>query len=352
MVVYKQDGYADCHERLQLLLKNFYEPGLISSVEFCTAFVALHLVCNYGSKWICGKHAVPIENSQSLPNLPTRCRLFESESQLNIQCYSRNCPKEDCICLRKNLQLKDFLADKEVKTGIPMETFLLDIFLNYSLRRLPRLVNHFLLNWYFGNRRAILLFRLATYEEVLCMMSEGARVITVLLDLEGLTKIYIDPYEPYEQRDNLSFTIHDMQHLERLFDPAFFYQQVGLFYALKRGLLVNYRLNYKIFESLCLIKKFKDDLHHFVSDMNACIIHMIAFFKAKWLVSFNEANQIEGEDFNVVFGNFFINTILSDFTDTSCLLDPLIAICDKENFTSKHAECLIQFFENIGRKRI
>ena len=217
------------------------------------------------------------------------------------------------------------------------------------------------------------------------MMSQGFRVLTLLIDKKGLADIYVDEYEPYEKRDNLSFSIHDMQHLERFFEDAFFYQQVGFLYAFKSNIFKEMNEGYAMFETHSNIEAFKHDVNHVISDMNACVIHMISFFKAKWLASYNksiangENPDKTAESFNQVFCNFCIDNLLLGFIqlDSVCdkstikfinytpsendspinfsgadLQQSLSSLCDKSQFLPRHAEIIIQIFDYIGKERI
>jgi len=94
-----------------------------------------------------------------------------------------------------------------------------------------------------------------------------------------LNQILKDNYPPFEARNVLGFLIHDLQHLEKFMDPKFHCEQVGILHYFKK-MIDNVELMDIFFKDYD--QEFRNDVDHCISDMNACCLHLLAFFKAKW----------------------------------------------------------------------
>jgi hypothetical protein len=352
MVIYRSQGYAEASEALLKLKAQWYDSNLISDVEFCAAFVLIHLEVAFGRDWLGGRMEKISISSRS--DLPSRCRLACNSGDLEYAKYL-SCTSSSCKCRQKNLRLCDFLPLEGIRPTLNKEAFVIDIFEGWTLKRMPILVNKCIVEWWHGNRTAILLFRLPSAWEVLEMMSNGFRVISLLLAEKALREIYIDPYEPFEQRDNLSFSIHDMQHLERFNDVLFWEEQVGLFLCLQVNLASN-----KFGEfPCCQNESFRHDVFHVISDMNASVVHMLAFWKAKWMFSYKlhlkkEAlTEQESAFFQSAFVDFMVLRVLKGFEKDSPFLRECFGnLCNKQLFLQCHGAFLVELFRRIGKQKI
>jgi hypothetical protein len=155
------------------------------------------------------------------------------------------------------------------------------------LKTIAPWVNRCIVNWALEKRKVQIFFNLPSPDDVFIMQSNGARCISIfkvcLLDEasyskepEDLIKIFQDEYPPYEARDCLGFSLHDLQHLEKFYDEKFYCEQVGLMTVLNRSPPHRYE-PFQMYD-----QDFFRDVDHFISDMNACSIHLLKFFLAKW----------------------------------------------------------------------
>ena len=352
MVIYRKQGYLEASVALKRLKAQWYDLDLISDVEYCAAFVLIHLQVAFGKDWLGGRMEKIVTSPRS--DLPSRCRLA-SNSCDSVYASFKECAFSHCKCRRKNLRLCDFLPLEGIRPSMDKVTFVIDIFEGWSLKKMPILVNKCIVEWWHGNRTAILMFRLPSSWEVLRMMANGFRVISMMLEEKNLQEIYIDPYEPFEQRDNLSFSIHDMQHLERLNDALFFAEQVGFFYCLETNLACNKKAVFPCCEN----ESFVQDVFHVISDMNASVIHMLAFWKAKWMFSYKLYLKKEALDeqealcFQSAFVDYMVLTVLKGFEEDSVFLRECFSnLCNKEVFLQCHGAFLVELFRRIGLQKL
>jgi hypothetical protein len=115
---------------------------------------------------------------------------------------------------------------------------LVRLFASRDLYRLPRRVSEALVAWAAGARRVAVAFSLPTPREVLALQARGARCVSLLDD----ASVPEGPIAGLPRREGaygsggLAFAVHDLCHLEKLFDPAHHVEQVGFFAALARAL--------------------------------------------------------------------------------------------------------------------
>ena len=64
-----------------------------------------------------------------------------------------------------------------------------------------------------GNRKIKLLFDIPSSDDVFYMQSIGERCITAFIQEHELSRLLKDHYPPFEERDALSFLLHDIQHM-------------------------------------------------------------------------------------------------------------------------------------------
>lgn len=88
-----------------------------------------------------------------------------------------------------------------------------------------------------------------------------------------------------------------------------------------------------------------------MSDMNACIIHILSFLKAKWLCSYKRHLCKEHEELTeaevVEFSNAWLGIFAPLLTSDACR-ESLLYIAEKEKFFERHAAALVNLFEAIG----
>lgn len=104
------------------------------------------------------------------------------------------------------------------------------------------------------------MFRMPSQFEVLAMMARGYRVVSILIGERELAEMYVDQYEPYEIRDSLSFTIHDLQHL--VFAAAFDFCRSDF----RRALSICSRLGYSLSSTRRFLRKMPPGMHQCTLD--------------------------------------------------------------------------------------
>lgn len=373
MVIYKADGYAACERALLHIKETLYDKNHISDVEFCAAFIAVCASDIHASNWICARTQISWAAS---PMCVQRCRLAQNSTE-NVYLMRKMCASaSDCVCRRRNLRLSHLApfvcvpvkkASKIAANG-EEDPFLLDVFATHTIKGLPRLVNESLCAWFAGARSPILMFDMPSVAAVLRMMGRGLRVVTTLIQpIEALRNIYIDAYEPYERRCNLSFTIHDLQHLERFCDASFYAEQVGFFSVMGRHVLhandleaVDYTTH---FSELCDGPSFAADVDHVLADMNACCLHMLQFLKAKWIAAFKRSLGIAPKDrlravhaatlnahFIELFSKALANANITPENET-LLHEAFERLCDVARFNEEahYAAAIRETFSEAGR---
>jgi hypothetical protein len=145
----------------------------------------------------------------------------------------------------------------------------------------PAYVNDCLTHLLRSQRPVVLLDRLATPSELLTWQSSGLRCVTCLLSPSDLSAPHTDFYPPFATKDALHFAIHDLQHLDKFTDPAFYAEQVGFLHRMKpvRAFAATSG------GSALAGKELRKDVGHAISDMNANSVHMQDFVTGRWAVA-------------------------------------------------------------------
>ncbi len=158
-------------------------------------------------------------------------------------------------------------------------SFYLSHFAQFSMRGLPAAVNQSLLSWQQKIYDLKLFFVIPTTETLLKMQSQGIRCVTCLCQPEDL-KNYV-----LEERDSLSFTVHDLIHADHfLRDPIQRQTQVGF----SRWLLELWA-NPELQTQLRFNEKLQKDFEYACADMNSHGAHLLKYLKA----IFCKAKQVE-----------------------------------------------------------
>jgi hypothetical protein len=222
-----------------------------------------------------------------------------------------------------------------------------DIFRYHSLKGVQRYVHEAIVLWADENRQYQLLFRTPSASEVLSMMASSTRCLTVFVEKQQLASTTTDKYPPFETRDCLSFSLHDLKHMEKYAEEKFFLEQVGFFYVMKEILVRNGEDNFCVPEYMCYDEQFNFDVEHAVADMNACVFHLVEFFKAKWIVA-SERNQESKEQFTARFSQFLyqLHNILPLSKE---LKDSLEQVCFNPNISPEDAERIRSYFTTIAK---
>jgi len=144
-----------------------------------------------------------------------------------------------------------------------------EIFTNFALKSTPLAVNRALLSWSTGKYPLMLMFRIPMSLEVLDQQKRGHRCVTILTEIKFLEKLIID------ERDCLSFTMHDLIHADHFYQhDEVFLGQLG-FYG-----LLDYCYREGHFREQFKVAKFQSEFDYLISDMNAYAIHLLKCLKS------------------------------------------------------------------------
>jgi hypothetical protein len=151
-----------------------------------------------------------------------------------------------------------------------------NVFANFSLRSVPKAVNHALIEWTAGNYDLVLVDRVPAPFEILKLQCEGKRCVSMLTKKEELEDLVIG------QRDPLGFILHDLIHADRFYlNKDILPGQLGFCRLLKRA------LDFEIFSEMLLRDRdFEKELHYIAGDMNSFCVHLMKCLKAVTLAYF------------------------------------------------------------------
>lgn len=148
------------------------------------------------------------------------------------------------------------------------QIYLLNLTIEYRIRKLPQAVFDVLLRWSQNKYDLILLDRVPTPFEMLCYQADGKRAVT-MDKTAALTGGLVDG-----KRDAFEFLLHDLIHADLFFkDPELHVQQVEFFKKLKQKVIAEDLLNRAD-------EKFLQDLNYLMSDMNSHQAHLEAHWQA------------------------------------------------------------------------
>jgi hypothetical protein len=138
------------------------------------------------------------------------------------------------------------------------------------IRGLPVAVNRALLNWHHGIFPLHLCEHIPDTEEVLRWQTQGERCVTCVTQKELLNGYILD------ERDPLSFVVHDLIHADHFFrDPLMAQTQIG--FARVMQLLLAQPLLRKLRQS---DPTFRSEFDYGSTDMNSHGAHLLKYLKA------------------------------------------------------------------------
>jgi hypothetical protein len=157
------------------------------------------------------------------------------------------------------------------------ESEALNLLENYNLRGIPEVVNETILMWHQKILPLNLLFHIPKPIDVLMEQMKGERSVTMITSEIGLTKYVL------EERDPLSFLIHDLQHAYKFFSHHESYKgQIGFY-----NFIFDLAKDEKLLKMMNADEQFKNEFEYAISDMNAYSLHLIKHMNN----SFKEANK-------------------------------------------------------------
>ena len=156
---------------------------------------------------------------------------------------------------------------------------LVRLFAARDIYRLPRPVSEALVAWAAGERRVALAFSLPSPRDVLVLQARGARCVSLLDD----ASVPAGPIAGLPRREGaygsggLAFAVHDLCHLEKLFDPAHHVEQVGFFAALDGA------IDHPAWRALeqGFDETWELDLEHVLADMNGASAFLYVVLRNK-----------------------------------------------------------------------
>lgn len=355
------------------------ETHQLSEAEFVAAYIISFLHKAYPKcLWLTGFLPKPIQvTPHSYPTTSMAHSLINRTSTHNNQHVQQSTEnKEGRNILWDVIDEHEFFSesDKEkiklrfLKVNKPPT--LLHTFQYFSLRNIPPYVNECIVNWGAGKRPAKLLFYIPTAQEILKLQCEGKRCVTAFITKEGLTAVYKDPYPPFEEKDALRFLLHDLQHMEKFVDPKFYCEQVGFLNDMRK-LFDND--NDKFIDFSRYTKQFAEDVDHVISDMNACCIHLFAFFKAKWKLAqlrylrekgnvsiskvldnevsldLNKMNLFLTKQETIDFDKEF-KRLLASWNIPQAVIDAAMELCQEIPLSTCAAETIRKYYHHIGEQ--
>jgi len=146
----------------------------------------------------------------------------------------------------------------------------LQVFSEFSLRGIPLSVNRSLIYWSMGQYPLKLFLEVPSTETILQMQSEGIRCVTCLLKPEELAQYVLN------ERDPLSFTLHDLIHADHFFRDS---RQAKVQIGFSRWMLSLWSSSLAK-DYFTQDKSFEKAIEYACSDMNTVGVHLIKYLKA------------------------------------------------------------------------
>lgn len=145
-----------------------------------------------------------------------------------------------------------------------------ELFEFFNLKAVPESINRTMINWFTGVWNIEMLEHIPTPRELLRLQVKNARCMTLITDPEQIDSMVMN------NRDPLSFMLHDLMHADQ-----FFSQDESL-----KGQLGFYKLINDIYDQpalkYCLVQdaNFRKEFEYVASDMNAYVIHLFKCLKS------------------------------------------------------------------------
>jgi hypothetical protein len=190
---------------------------------------------------------------------------------------------ENLICLTN----KNF----EVKLEKYKSTTLFSIINNFNLHSVPHSARISLSKWYSNDFKLILMFdNVPSSRDVLAMQADGKRCISLITN--NIDNLILN------ERDALSFLLHDLVHAYKMFSNDILLQgQIGFCRAMMK-ILKNKQGNNLIESLSSQDEKFSENFDYLISDMNSHTKHLFYYFKAILINSFKFKHNLKDEILN------------------------------------------------------
>eukprot|EP00928_Gymnodinium_smaydae_P035759 TRINITY_DN25109_c0_g1_i1.p1 TRINITY_DN25109_c0_g1~~TRINITY_DN25109_c0_g1_i1.p1 ORF type:complete len:426 (+),score=51.74 TRINITY_DN25109_c0_g1_i1:44-1279(+) len=236
--------------------------------EWVASYLLLCLSHVFPKGFIGGKLAIDVKGSaESFPSSQVWAK-NDSESE-SVECKV-NVPTVADGQLKLSEVHGLVLAPSDVKKIGGTSVSVLHVFRNFQLSCIPIFVNECITHWAAGLRPLVLMERVASPKELMVMQSEGRRCVTCFCRSDELGREFEDSYPPHACKDTLHFAIHDLQHMEKFVEPAYYCEQVGFLHQMRA-------VHAWLSKGGCAIadREFRADVSHVISDMNTCCSHLL-----------------------------------------------------------------------------
>lgn len=202
----------------------------------------------------------------------------------------------------------------------------LDFFENFNFKGIPLSVNRAFINWIFNPRQIELLYYIPSAVEILELQANKKRCLT-LLDVN-----YHNPPFKNNQRDPLSFLIHDMDHADHFFRyPELIKGQMGFYQMMKKA--YNYPLLQK---TIATNPVFKKEFEYIASDMNGYVIHLMKCLKSVF-------NQLDKNNKNDTSSSFLSLMHFWEMDEETYLSTQKL---NTNKYTQSDEDLIVRFFES------
>lgn len=167
----------------------------------------------------------------------------------------------------KIIRSKDWCGSR-LKSGSGVTA--LETFEYFVLRGLPLSINRSLLGWARGRYPLQLFLEVPSIDQVLGLQSQGIRCVTVLLRPSELSQYVL------QERDPVSFTLHDLIHADHFFRDA---RQAQVQIGFSRWLSELWT-HQSLRDELQSSTKFSQQFEYACADMNSHGAHLVKYLKA------------------------------------------------------------------------
>lgn len=246
-------------ESLMRLLRNKYSDRSLSDYDVVSLYLIGYLNQRYPNQFL--ENYNPISNDQQI----------ESASYKDLIKFKN-----------KNFETK--LEKYKAST-------LFDIINKFNLHSVPHSARMALAKWYSNEYKLVLMFdSIPTPREVLVMQSEGKRCVSLIST--GLHTLIMN------ERDALSFLLHDLVHAYKMFSNQILLQgQIGFSIAMVK-LIQDEKANSLIEDLAKYDDKFLETFDYLISDMNSHTKHLFYYFKAILINGFKAKYNLNDEILN------------------------------------------------------
>ena len=225
---------------------------------------------------------------------------------------------------------------------------LFDLVNNFNLHSVPHSARFTLVKWYTNANFNLKLFvnEIPTSNYVLEMQANRQRCVSLIFN--KIDELIMD------ERDPLSFLLHDLVHAYKMFsNKVLFQSQVG-FYKLILKLTKNVNFNSWLNDLKSKNKQFGENFDYLISDMNSHAKHLFFYFKTILIIAIKNEYKIETnqringaalDEFNRIFESVLE---IFEMSETEKISARSILLDDNNSFNCFDFTLLNDFFNKIS----